>query len=222
MGINRHGNSLATQQGTQSYRAAAIAAQAARSYQNGGDNSNDPDRMFLGSLLDSYPFKEDGLVKKTISFTMNGVTHHIVNYYTLDDAKTGRLSQPSLDQRLNREVNWDIISQQNFRSPIDNELPLGADFGGTFVHPQPSPQQAQHHNMIPMAPARTYVTLPPHAHPYGPPGQHMPMPYFGEEQRQSQQQHQQQHHIFPLNDPTFNTYYHNPYPHDPNAPNAPG
>ncbi|KAK4459622.1 Gti1/Pac2 family-domain-containing protein, partial [Cladorrhinum samala] len=38
-------------------------------------------RKLVGSLTDSYDFKEDGLVKKTISITVKGQIHHIVSYY---------------------------------------------------------------------------------------------------------------------------------------------
>ncbi|KAF1985944.1 hypothetical protein K402DRAFT_333358 [Aulographum hederae CBS 113979] len=51
-------------------------------------------RGIHGSLVDSYPFKEEGLVKKTFSIRHKGVHHHIVNYCTVDDVRSGRILRP--------------------------------------------------------------------------------------------------------------------------------
>lgn len=51
-------------------------------------------RGIHGSLVDSYPFKEEGLVKKTFSIRHKGVHHHIVNYCTVEDVRSGRILRP--------------------------------------------------------------------------------------------------------------------------------
>ena len=59
----------------------------------------DADRILVGSLVDSYEFKDGGLLKKTMTVTVNGVQHHLVSYYNLDDAKY-RLRTPRDDNQL--------------------------------------------------------------------------------------------------------------------------
>ncbi|KAG8676711.1 Global transcription regulator sge1 [Fusarium poae] len=83
----------------------------------------DDTRELVGSLIDSYDFKATGLVKKTISITYNGIQHHLVSYYTVDDIKAGRLMRPC-DHPAVRKVfpREDLISSQNFRVPIHDEL----------------------------------------------------------------------------------------------------
>lgn len=54
------------------------------------DQSND-DQALIGSLVDSHPFKEDGLVKKTISIIHKGIPHHLVSYYSVHDVKKQQL-----------------------------------------------------------------------------------------------------------------------------------
>ncbi|KAF3770304.1 hypothetical protein M406DRAFT_248636, partial [Cryphonectria parasitica EP155] len=57
--------------------------------------NDERERALLGSLVDSYPFKEGGLIKKTISIKWNNVMHHLVSYYSLEDARNHRLPFPS-------------------------------------------------------------------------------------------------------------------------------
>ena len=40
---------------------------------------DDAQRALIGSLVDSYGFKEGGLVKKTMSVNINNVSHHLVS-----------------------------------------------------------------------------------------------------------------------------------------------
>ena len=56
---------------------------------------NEIERSLIGSLVDSYDFKLDGLVKKTMSITVQGVTHHLVSYYIVRDAVNSQLRTPS-------------------------------------------------------------------------------------------------------------------------------
>lgn len=85
-----------------------------------GDASSDlPNRSLVGSLVASYAFKDNGLVKKTLSLT---ITHqnnlstfsqetpapsrpitetiHLISYYNTYDVMDHRLSKPSADPRL--------------------------------------------------------------------------------------------------------------------------
>ena len=90
--------------------------------ENGVDN-REGERALIGSLVDSYGFKEGGLVKKTMSVQVNGVHHHLVSYYTLEDALTeGLLKLVKRDHRLaHLEPRNELITRQNFRSPLDTE-----------------------------------------------------------------------------------------------------
>lgn len=60
----------------------------------------DQQRRFCGSLVDSYEFKEGGLMKKTISVKYQGTNHHIISYYTLEDVVHGKLKRPCEDPQL--------------------------------------------------------------------------------------------------------------------------
>jgi hypothetical protein len=48
----------------------------------------------IGSLVDSYEFRAYGLVKKIMSISVNGISHHMVSYYKVDDVKHNLLSRP--------------------------------------------------------------------------------------------------------------------------------
>ncbi|KAF3049625.1 hypothetical protein E8E11_003851 [Didymella keratinophila] len=60
----------------------------------------DQQRRFCGSLIDSYEFKEGGLMKKTISVKYQGTHHHVISYYSLEDVVSGKLKRPFQDPRL--------------------------------------------------------------------------------------------------------------------------
>ncbi|KAI5457907.1 Gti1/Pac2 family-domain-containing protein [Mariannaea sp. PMI_226] len=90
-------------------------------------NGKDTERALIGSLIDSYPFKNDGLVKKTISVTYQGVPHHLVSYYNVNDVISGRLSSPTKHPALRQIIpRTELITSQNFRAPID-EVECGQD-----------------------------------------------------------------------------------------------
>lgn len=84
------------------------------------------ERELFGSLVDSYGFKEKGLVKKTMSVTVNKVTHHLVSYYTVQHVLHGDLTTPStaFPQLRIREELW---KNQSFRSPLEEGLEPGMD-----------------------------------------------------------------------------------------------
>ena len=78
-------------------------------------------RALIGSLVDSYSFKDGGLVKKTMSINMHGSYHHLVSYYNIEDVSNGTLSAVSKDSRLaNTEPRPDLIAWQNYKTPLDD------------------------------------------------------------------------------------------------------
>ena len=88
---------------------------------DGGYDQKETERALIGSLIDSYGFKEGGLVKKTMSVNVQGVHHHLVSYYTINDVKENQLSTPTEDTRVARmEPRAELITRQNFRAPIDD------------------------------------------------------------------------------------------------------
>lgn len=96
--------------------------------------SKDTERALIGSLVDSYGFKEeDGLVKKTISVSYNGVPHHLVSYYTLEDVICGDLGQPSKSPELmDVRVRPNLIHGQNFRMPVEDGFYVHDESGAPF------------------------------------------------------------------------------------------
>ncbi|KAK4223703.1 Gti1/Pac2 family-domain-containing protein [Podospora fimiseda] len=65
-------------------------------------------REVVGSLTDSYDFKKNGLVKKTISMTIGKKTHHIVNYYDPVEAAKGRI--PDICDQITHWPRPEILS----------------------------------------------------------------------------------------------------------------
>ncbi|KAK0755996.1 hypothetical protein N5P37_011465 [Trichoderma harzianum] len=54
-----------------------------------------PESSLVGFLVDSYLLKARGLVKKTITITFQGVPHHLVSYYRIEDVDNNSLVTPS-------------------------------------------------------------------------------------------------------------------------------
>ncbi|KUI64994.1 Global transcription regulator sge1 [Cytospora mali] len=89
-----------------------------------GGSVDDGQRALLGSLIDSYLFKEGGLMKKTISIKFNDTYHHLVSYYSYEDATSGRLTTPSQDPTLcNIRPRLSIMTNQEFRNPMEQDDP---------------------------------------------------------------------------------------------------
>ncbi|KAL1923008.1 uncharacterized protein VTP21DRAFT_9384 [Calcarisporiella thermophila] len=124
----------------------------------------DRERSLVGSLTNSERFKRDGLIKKTMSIVVNGVSQHLVSYYAIQDVLARRLVTPtSVPELAGLELSPDLLREQNFRVPL-TPTPPGHD---AYAHPDPfaSPyrpaQQAQ-----PQTPHHAHV-LPPslsHSH----------------------------------------------------------
>ncbi|KAF3059936.1 Global transcription regulator sge1 [Daldinia childiae] len=89
---------------------------------------NDAERALVGSLIDSYQFRPDGLIKKTISVTYNGVQHHLVSYYSIEDVIQNKLRTPSQDPVL-RDIapRAPLISSSSFRAPVDDNEVMMAE-----------------------------------------------------------------------------------------------
>jgi hypothetical protein len=89
-----------------------------------GENelANMEERDLYGSLIDSYPFKPGGLVKKTITVTVDGVPHHLVSYYKAEDVLSGKLKTPSMDPAFaGIQPRDSLLRNSTFRVPVEQE-----------------------------------------------------------------------------------------------------
>lgn len=93
-------------------------------YSDRGNSQSELERALVGSLVDSYGFKDSGLVKKTMSVSLSGETYHLVSYYTIEDVVKGVLNPPTRIESLRYiQPRQELKSQQNFRAPIDDVDP---------------------------------------------------------------------------------------------------
>jgi hypothetical protein len=77
-------------------------------------------RSLIGSLVDSYDFRADGLVKKTTSIFFKDLSHHLVSYYKEDDVKHNKLTRPFQDPQLQDIlIRPELYCEQNFRAPTE-------------------------------------------------------------------------------------------------------
>lgn len=77
------------------------------------------EKALIGSLKNSYRFKRNGLVKKSMSLIVDGVQQHIVSYYNKEDVLSGKLRTPSSFSELSSlEVSPGFRLRENFRIPI--------------------------------------------------------------------------------------------------------
>lgn len=106
--------------------------------------NDERERALLGSLIDSYPFKEGGLIKKTISIKWNNVMHHLVSYYSLEDARNHRLPFPGDDPKLMHiRPRPELIQLQDFRVPVEQEDPRFLDDRALLLGMIPHAQYGQ-------------------------------------------------------------------------------
>ncbi|KAI8644303.1 Gti1/Pac2 family-domain-containing protein [Parasitella parasitica] len=76
------------------------------------------ERQLVGSLSDSYRFKEDGLIKKTMSIIVNGVAQHLISYYDPQEVLQEKLRAPSsVPELASLEISPELLVKQNFRIP---------------------------------------------------------------------------------------------------------
>lgn len=128
---------------------------------SGGDRvqQSDVERALVGSLVDSYGFKDSGLVKKTMSVTVGGITHHLVSYYSVDDVIKGVLSTPTMHDELRYiRPRAELITKQSFRAPIDDVE--------TGLENSNDPSQAMYGYRAAMMPAPNYGMQTAHSYDY--------------------------------------------------------
>ena len=84
----------------------------------GGSVDRSRERQLVGSLSDSYKFRADGLIKKTMSIVVNGVAQHLISYYHPNDVLQGNLRSPtSVPELASLEISPELLVKQNFRIP---------------------------------------------------------------------------------------------------------
>ena len=91
--------------------------------------------------MDSYEFKENGLLKKTITVTVGNRQYRLVSYYSLEDAKHN-LRTPKDDPRLKDiTISQELLKQTKFKFPNLDDAGDGAfesqyqhQYGG-YYHP---------------------------------------------------------------------------------------
>ena len=138
----------------------------------------DANRGLVGSLVDSYEFKENGLLKKTMTVTVNNVMHHLVSYYSLEDAKF-KLKTPRDDPRLkDLPIRDALMNQHKFKFPnyddagdgnFDQMEPGSAPYGSYYHNGyDPARMYAQPHPGYAMPASQAY----PYHAAYGPPHHH--------------------------------------------------
>lgn len=86
-----------------------------------GNQNSEEDRRLVGSLVDSYGFKPDGLVKRTLTIALNSVSHHIICYYKVSEVKNGNLQRPSCDPKLhNITPRSELVNSNMLKFPIND------------------------------------------------------------------------------------------------------
>lgn len=98
----------------------AVAAASTFDFSCTNSLSKETECSLVGSLIDSYGFKEDGFVKKTISVTVGSVSHHLISYYTVADVMDNKFATPSKDPRFQHITpRPDLVTKQGFWAPVD-------------------------------------------------------------------------------------------------------
>lgn len=101
------------------------------------------ERALVGSLIDSYAFKSDGLIKRTMSIVVNGQAHHLVSYYNLEEARNKRFPRPSKTPGLKDiEISEELTSRQNFRVPLDANGHAAVGYGEPRSGDRPTANQS--------------------------------------------------------------------------------
>jgi Gti1/Pac2 family transcription factor len=83
---------------------------------------SEEDKQLIGAFcLEVYSYKPGGLMKKTLSVEFQGVRHHIISYYRVEDIKNGLYHRPTEDEFFrNFEPRRELIENQNFKFPIED------------------------------------------------------------------------------------------------------
>ncbi|KAG0194213.1 hypothetical protein DFQ28_000932 [Apophysomyces sp. BC1034] len=100
------------------------------------------ERRLVGSLSDSYKFRRNGLIKKTMSIVVNGVAQHLISYYNPEDILQNRLRTPSsVPELASLEISPELLMKQNFRIPpmveptFENQGEVSLEYGDRRVNP---------------------------------------------------------------------------------------
>ncbi|KAJ2963658.1 hypothetical protein NQZ79_g1350 [Umbelopsis isabellina] len=76
------------------------------------------EKRLVGSLSESYNYKQDGLIKKSMSIKINGVSQHLISYYYPEEVENGTLRTPSAVPELAElEISPEFLREENFRVP---------------------------------------------------------------------------------------------------------
>lgn len=134
------------------------------------------ERALVGSLVDSYGFKEHGLIKKTMSIEVHGNNYHLISYYRPDDVRKGRFRGPSETPGLkDLAISDSLIQGQNFRVPLDtngNPAPASSSTSNhqqlQFLGRQPHHQSQPLHSINPQSQInyRQYMSQQQASYPY--------------------------------------------------------
>ncbi|KAI0315680.1 Gti1/Pac2 family-domain-containing protein [Amylostereum chailletii] len=100
------------------------------------------ERSLVGSLTNTYKFKAGGMMKKTFSLTIGGVSQHLISYYKVEDIEQGRLRSPSSYPELaSLDISPEYLDKTHFRNPPKVEI--GVDgvprYRGEADEAEPSP-----------------------------------------------------------------------------------
>lgn len=68
------------------------------------DQDKELEHSLIGSLVDKYRFRADGLVRKTMTISINGISYHMVSNYEIDDVKENNLTRPLQDPCLQQFI----------------------------------------------------------------------------------------------------------------------
>lgn len=67
----------------------------------------------------NFRFKDNGLIKKSMSVVVNGVQQHLISYYNKDDVFKNKFQTPSDVPELSAlEISAELLDGQNFRIPF--------------------------------------------------------------------------------------------------------
>ncbi|ODV76815.1 uncharacterized protein CANTADRAFT_24082 [Suhomyces tanzawaensis NRRL Y-17324] len=106
--------------------------EGALDYNNSNNNSN---KNSLGALVTSYVFKDQGLIKKTLSLTTTTKelhiekrvakqTIHLISYYNADDVLNGKLQRPSKTDLKDLTISnalWNSVKDSSLGGKIPME-----------------------------------------------------------------------------------------------------
>lgn len=193
------------------------------------------ERSLVGSLTDSYQFKDGGLVKKTLSVNVENVHYHLVSYYKPEDVTTGALRKPmDVPELRSIQIRHDLLHRQNFRVPIDE---MEDTTQSPYSHPRNNSYQPPHtgfpvHAYLPTAGLPPPMQSSYYSHPMSdvaaPPQYYMPQ-HQSHQGYQSPHQHQhsysspQTHHTYAdhripqQSGYTTSTHAHQAYPEETQA-----